>query len=67
MKYAVFAIVALLTGCTTYNTALKNEAGAVTQCKQSGWGLVGGALASSQHNECIKNAHAAGYAEVAGQ
>ena len=66
MKIATFAACALLAGCTTYDTALKNSDGAVTQCHQSGWGLIGGAIASSQHNECVKNAHAAGYAEVPG-
>lgn len=64
MRIAIYAAIALLSGCTTYNTQLKNGDGAVTECKQSGWGLVGGAIASSQHNECIKNAHAAGYAEM---
>jgi hypothetical protein len=64
MKIAVFAATALLSGCTTYDTALKNADGAVTECRQSGWGLIGGAIASSQHNECIKNAHAAGYSEA---
>lgn len=63
-KIAIFAVAALLSGCTTYDTALRNEAGAITECKQSGWGLIGGAIASSQHNECIKNAHAAGYSEM---
>jgi hypothetical protein len=65
MKIAVIAFVALLSGCTTYDTRLRNADGAVTECKQSGWGLVGGAIASSQHNDCVQNAHAAGYAEVA--
>lgn len=64
MRIAVIVIAALLSGCTTYNTALKNADGAITQCNQSGWGLIGGAIASSQHNECIKNAHAAGYSEM---
>lgn len=64
MKIAVIAIAALLSGCTTYNTQLRNADGAVTQCKQSGWGLIGGAIAGSQHNECVNNAHAAGYSEV---
>lgn len=63
-RIAVFAVIALLSGCTTYHTELRNAAGAVTQCKQSGWGLIGGAIASSQHNDCIKNAHDAGYSEV---
>ena len=64
MKTAVIAIAVLLSGCTTYDTALKNSDGAITRCYQSGWGLIGGAIAGSQHNECIKNAHAAGYSEV---
>lgn len=54
----------LIGGCTTYRTALRNTDGAITHCDQSSWGLVGGAIASSQHNECIKNAHAAGYSEI---
>jgi hypothetical protein len=64
MRIAVIAIAALLSGCTTYDTALKNADGAVTRCHQSGWGLIGGAIASSQHNECIRDAHAAGYSEM---
>lgn len=64
MKIAIFAALTLLSGCTTYNTQLRNADGAVTQCHQSGWGLIGGAIASSQHNDCIKNAHAAGYSEM---
>jgi uncharacterized protein YceK len=59
------AVVAPLAGCTTYRTALVNKDGAVTHCDQSGWGLIGGAIASSQHNDCINNAHATGYAEIA--
>jgi hypothetical protein len=65
MRIAVIAIAALLSGCTTYDTELRNAGGAVTQCHQSGWGLIGGAIASSQHNDCIANAHAAGYSEMA--
>ena len=63
-KIAVFAVVLLLSGCTTYNTELRNAQGAVTVCKQSGWGLIGGAIASAQHNDCIRNAHETGYSEV---
>lgn len=57
---------ALLTlcGCETYKTALVNKEGAITHCDQSGWRLVGGAIAGSQHSDCIKNAHEAGYSEV---
>ena len=62
----MFAAAALLSGCTSYSTALKNSNGAVTHCDQSGWGLIGGAIASSQHNDCVNNAHAAGYSEVPG-
>lgn len=56
--------VTMLCGCQTYKTALVNKDGAITHCDESGWGLIGGAIAGSQHNECIKNAHEAGYSEV---
>lgn len=64
MKIACFAAIALLlSGCTTYDTELRNADGAITRCHQSGWGLIGGAIASSQHNDCIRNAHETGYHE----
>ena len=64
---SALAAVLLLTACTTYKTALVNKDGAVTHCDQSGWGLIGGAIASSQHNDCVNNAHAQGYAEIPDQ
>jgi uncharacterized protein YceK len=62
----MFAVLALLSGCTSYNTALRNSDGAITRCDQSGFGLIGGSIASSQHNDCIKNAHDAGFVESCG-
>lgn len=68
MKIAVFAAVALmLTGCTSLHTTLQNSAGAITHCDHVSWGLIGGAIAQSQHDDCVSRAHAAGYSEIPAQ
>jgi hypothetical protein len=64
---AAIVAVVLLTGCTSYKTALINKDGAITHCNQSGFGLISGPIASSQHNDCVNNAHAQGYAEIPDQ
>jgi uncharacterized lipoprotein YajG len=63
----VLVAIVLLTGCTSYKTALINKDGAITHCNQSGFGVISGPIASSQHNDCVNNAHAQGYAEIPDQ
>jgi hypothetical protein len=56
--------VAALAGCTTYNTELHNPAtGQKMTCHESNWGLIGGAVATTQHNNCVHDAIAAGFTE----
>jgi hypothetical protein len=63
-RLVLVTALATVSACTTYTTSLRNKEGAITHCDESGWGLIGGAIAGSQHNECVKNAHDAGYSEV---
>jgi hypothetical protein len=53
-----------LAGCTTYDTQLHNPStGQKMTCKESGWGLIGGAIATTQHNNCVHDAVAMGFSE----
>lgn len=64
MKYLIVISVLVLSGCTTFNTELHNSTtGQKMTCKESGWGLIGGAIATTQHNNCIHDAVTAGFSE----
>lgn len=53
-----------LAGCTSYDTQLRNPStGQKMTCKESGWGLIGGAVATTQHNNCVHDAVAMGFTE----
>ena len=64
LALVIAALSASLSGCTTYNTQLHNpQTGQVLTCHESGWGLIGGAIATGQHNNCVHDAAAMGYSE----
>ena len=64
LALVIAALSASLSGCTTYNTQLRNpQTGQVMTCHESNWGLVGGAIATSQHNSCVHDAVAMGFSE----
>lgn len=64
LHLSVLLSVAVLAGCTTYNTELHNQAtGQKMTCHESNWGLIGGAVATTQHNNCVHDAMVAGFTE----
>lgn len=63
-KFAVIAIVALLSGCVSEKTALTNTTGQQVHCDNWGFGIIGAPVAMASHADCMKKAHAAGYSEM---
>ena len=63
-KTCIVLLALTLGGCTTYNTELHNEkTGQKMTCHESSWGLIGGAIATTQHNNCVHDAVAQGFTE----
>jgi hypothetical protein len=61
----VSVLLLLVTGCATYMTTMQNpESGDIEICQAEGAGLIYMAMASSQHDECVKRLSELGYVEV---
>jgi hypothetical protein len=60
MKRINLIIVALaalaLAGCMSYSTTVADKDGKQTQCSFSGYGIIGGAIAKSNYDECVAQA-----------
>jgi hypothetical protein len=63
MKYLLpfLPFFVLLSGCSTPTAVLHDDAGHSVTCTDSGWGLIGGAIAKSHVNDCVIEAHKLGY------
>ena len=57
----IMLLLAIITGCATYQTTLASNKGEVTTCNQEGFGLIGAVVASVSHANCVDAAKAVGY------
>jgi len=62
---AVGVIIALLTGCASFNTPMQNPAtGHEYNCEAWGWGWAGTPAAIILHHRCVTTMRERGYVEV---
>jgi hypothetical protein len=65
LRFLVIASMALLLGACVHvpveQTTLRNASGATTTCNLVGRGLVSYEVGKSRYDDCVNNAHSAGY------
>jgi hypothetical protein len=57
----ILALLLSISGCATYETKLANDKGQAIRCHTSGMGLISSVMASSIHEDCVKEAKEKGY------
>lgn len=55
------ALALILSGCMTYDVALKNKSGEIYTCKGYGFGVIGTPVAYANKADCIERAEQKGY------
>lgn len=56
MKRMLYLVPLLLVGCMSYGSTVIDKEGRTHNCQFSGYGIIGGAIASQNYQECLAKA-----------